>query len=47
MPTYQPRLVDDLIRELMADLPALFIVGPACYGQDDDRRALRSHDRSA
>ena len=33
MPTYQPRLVDSLIRELLADLPALFIVGPRATGK--------------
>ena len=33
MPTYTPRLVDDLIRELLADLPALFIVGPRATGK--------------
>lgn len=30
---YQPRLVDKLIRELLADLPALFIVGPRATGK--------------
>lgn len=33
MPTYQPRLVDGLIRTLLAELPALFIVGPRATGK--------------
>lgn len=33
MLTYRPRLVDGLIRELLADLPALFIVGPRATGK--------------
>jgi len=31
--TYQPRLVDDLIRQLLGGLPALFIVGPRATGK--------------
>lgn len=31
--TYRPRLVDDLIRQLLDDLPALFIVGPRATGK--------------
>jgi predicted AAA+ superfamily ATPase len=31
--TYQPRLVDDLIGRLLADLPALLIVGPRATGK--------------
>ena len=33
MATYQPRLVDDLIRQLLGGLPALFIVGPRATGK--------------
>lgn len=33
MATYQPRLVDDLIRQLLVDLPALFVVGPRATGK--------------
>lgn len=31
--TYRPRLVDGLIRQLLDDLPALFIVGPRATGK--------------
>ena len=33
MPTYLPRLVDPLIRELLADHPAILVVGPRACGK--------------
>jgi predicted AAA+ superfamily ATPase len=33
MPSYAPRLVDNLIAGLLSDLPALFIVGPRATGK--------------
>src|SRR6266851_3600896 len=33
MPTYLPRLIDPLLRELLADHPAILIVGPRACGK--------------